>query len=67
LPKKQKEKAERKDSVREIKRQRAQEAYQIQRKVEAERKPRKWSKRKLIFGFAFLVIGIIIIAYTLVG
>jgi peroxiredoxin len=42
--------------VREVKRQKAQEAYKIQRTVEAERKPRKWLKRKLIFGFLMVAI-----------
>jgi peroxiredoxin len=41
---------------RQIRQQRAQEAYQIQREREAERKPRKWPKGKIVFGCCLIVL-----------
>jgi len=50
LPEKEKRKKGWKERQRErqIRQQRAQEAYQIQRQREAERKPRKWPKVKIL-------------------
>jgi len=46
---------------RQIKQQRAQEAYHIRREREAERKPRKWPKGKIIGAFCLIVL--IFVAY----
>lgn len=49
-----------KQRKRQLKLQRAQEAYQIQRERAAERKPRKWPKGKIIgtISILFLIFGI---------
>ncbi len=58
LPKKEKKKESwrEKQRKRQLKQQRAQEAYQIQREREAQKKPRKWPKGKIIFGFCLVVV-----------
>jgi cytochrome oxidase Cu insertion factor (SCO1/SenC/PrrC family) len=58
MPKKEKKKKSWKERQRErqLRQQRAQEAYQIQREREAEKKPRKWPKGKMIFGFCLIVL-----------
>jgi hypothetical protein len=58
MPKKEKKKKSWKERQREkqIRQQRAQEAYQVQREREAEKKPRKWPKGKMIFGFCLVVL-----------
>jgi len=63
LPKKEKKKESwrEKQRKRQLKQQRAQEAYQIQREREVEKKPRKWPKWKMIFGFCLIVL--VFIAY----
>lgn len=47
-------KLERKQRKRQLKQQRAQEAYEIQRERETEKRPRKWSKGKMILGFCLI-------------
>jgi hypothetical protein len=64
LPKKEKQKKKNwkeRQRERQIRQQRAQEAYQIQREREAEKRPRKWPKGKVIFGFC--LIAIVVAAY----
>jgi len=62
LPKKEKKKSWReRQRERQLKQQRAQEAYRIQRETEAERKPRKWPKGKIIGAFCLIVL--IFVAY----
>jgi len=64
LPKKEKNKKKswrERQRERQLRQQRAQEAYQIQREREAAKKPRKWSKGKLIFGFC--MVALIFTAY----
>ena len=41
---------------RQIKQQKAQEDYRIQREREAERKPRKWPKGKILMAVCLLVL-----------
>jgi len=41
---------------RQIRQQRSQETYQTQREKEAARKPRKWPKGKMIFGFCLIAL-----------
>ena len=62
MPKKEKKKSWReRQRERQLKQQRAQEAYRIQRETEAERKPRKWPKGKIIGAFCLIVL--IFVAY----
>jgi len=64
LPKKEKNKKKswrERQRERQLRQQRAQEAYQIQREREAAKKPRKWPKGKLIFGFC--MVALIFTAY----
>ena len=58
MPEKKKKKKSWKERQRErqIRQQKAQEAYQIQREREAERKPRKWPKGKIVFGFCLIAL-----------
>ncbi|MEM3011170.1 MAG: hypothetical protein QXE76_05105 [Candidatus Bathyarchaeia archaeon] len=57
MPKKEKKESWReRQRKRQLRQQRAQEAYQIQREREAEKKPRKWPKGKMIFGFCLIVL-----------
>lgn len=58
MPKKQKKRESWKEiqRKRQLKLQRAQEAYQIQREREAERKPRKWPKGKILGTFCLFII-----------
>jgi peroxiredoxin len=59
LPKKEKQKKKswkERQRERQIRQQRAQETYQIQREREAAKKPRKWPKGKMIFGFCLVVL-----------
>ena len=65
LPKKEKQKKKnRKETRRErqIKQQRALEAYETQRAREAQKKPRKYPKGKIVFGIC--LIGLIFVAYV---
>jgi peroxiredoxin len=39
-----------------LKQQRAQEAYRIQREKQAEKKPRKWPKGKILGAFCFIIL-----------
>lgn len=57
MPKKEKKKKSWKERQRErqLRQQRAQEAYQIQREKDSEKRPRKWSKGKIL-GAAFLIL-----------
>ncbi|MGB9756666.1 MAG: peroxiredoxin family protein [Candidatus Bathyarchaeales archaeon] len=57
MPKKQKKRESWKEIQRrrQLKQQRAQEAYQIQREREAERKPRKWPKGKILGTFCLVI------------
>jgi hypothetical protein len=57
MPKKEKKKSW-KDTQRErqIKQQRAQEAYKVQSEIEAKRKPRQWPKGKIIITVFLIVI-----------
>lgn len=63
MPKKTKKKKSWRERQRErqIRQQRAQEAYRIQKEIEAKRKPRQWPKGKIIFGVC--VIALIFIGY----
>jgi len=54
LPKKKSWKERQRE--RQIKRQRAQETYRIQRKREAERKPRQWPKGKILGALCLIAI-----------
>jgi len=54
-PKKQKKSWKERQRERQIKQQRTQETYQIQREREVQRKPRKWPKGKILGGF-FLIL-----------
>lgn len=45
-----------KQRKRQLRQQRAQEAYRIQKEKQAERKPRKWPKGKILGAFCFVVI-----------
>jgi len=58
VPKKEKKRESWKErqQKRLLKLQRAQEAYQIQREREAERKPRKWPKGKIIGAFSVIIL-----------
>jgi parallel beta-helix repeat protein len=57
MPKKEKKKSWKEiQRERQIKQQRGQEAYQIQREREAERKPRKWPKGKIFVAVCLLVL-----------
>jgi hypothetical protein len=58
VPKKKKKRESWKErqQKRLLKLQRAQEAYQIQREREAERKPRKWPKGKIIGAFSVIIL-----------
>jgi len=58
MPKREKKKKSWKERQREkqIKYQRAQEAYEIQREREIERKPRKWPRGKILGTFSLLVL-----------
>lgn len=56
-PKKQKEKGwKEKQRERQIRQQRAQEAYEIQREREVQRKPRKWPKGKILGTFCLVLL-----------
>jgi hypothetical protein len=62
LPKKKKKKSwKERQRERQIKQQRAEETYRIQREREAERKPRQWPKGKMVG--ALCLIAIILMAY----
>jgi parallel beta-helix repeat protein len=57
MPKKEKKKSWKEiQRERQIKQQRVQEAYQIQKEREAERKPRKWPKGKILAAVCLLVL-----------
>jgi len=57
MPKKKKKKSwKERQRERHIRQQRAQEVYQIQREREAERKPRKWRKGKVLGAICLLVL-----------
>jgi parallel beta-helix repeat protein len=57
MPKKEKKKNWKEiQRERQIKQQRVQEAYQIQKEREAERKPRKWPKGKILAAVCLLVL-----------
>jgi peroxiredoxin len=57
LPKKEKKESwKEKQRRRQHRQQKAQEAYQIQREREVEKKPRKWPKGKMIFGFCLVIL-----------
>ncbi len=57
MPKKEKKKSWKEiQRERQIKQQRAQEAYQIQKEREAERKPRKWPKGKILAAVCLIVL-----------
>ena len=56
-PKKQKKKSwKEKQRERQIRQQRAQEAYQIQREREIQRRPRKWPKGKILAAFCLILL-----------
>jgi hypothetical protein len=56
-PKKQKKKTwKEKQRERQIKQQRAQEAWEIQREIEVQRKPRKWPKGKILGAFCLVLL-----------
>ena len=61
MPKKKKKSWKERQRERQIRQQRAQEGYRIQREKEAERKPRQWSKGKILG--AVCLISLVIIAY----
>ncbi|MDH5691312.1 MAG: hypothetical protein OEY81_07790, partial [Candidatus Bathyarchaeota archaeon] len=62
MPKKKKKKSwKERQRERQIKQQRAQEVYRIQREREAERKPRQWPKGKILG--ALCLIAIIFVSY----
>jgi len=57
MPKKEKKKSwNERRRERQIKQQRAQEAFQVQQEKEAKRKPRKWPKGKILFAVCVLVL-----------
>ena len=59
LPKKEKQKRKswrERQRERQIRQQRAQEAYQIRREREAEKKPRKWPKGKILGVFCLILL-----------
>ncbi len=57
MPKKEKKKNwKERLQERQVKQQRAQEAYQLQREIEAKRKPRKWPKGKIFAAFFIIII-----------
>ncbi len=56
MPKKKKKSWKERQRERQIKQQRAQEVYQIQREREAERKPRKWPKGRIVGGLCFIIL-----------
>ena len=57
MPKKEKKKSWKEiQRERQLKQQRVQEAYKIQREREAERKPRKWPKGKIFVAVCLLVL-----------
>jgi peroxiredoxin len=58
MPKKQKKRESWKEMQRRrlLKQQRAQEAYRIQKEIEAERKPRKWPKGKILGTFCMFIM-----------
>jgi hypothetical protein len=55
-PKKQKKSWKERQRERQIKQQRAQETYQIQREREVQRKPRKWPKGKVLGAFCLILL-----------
>ncbi len=63
MPKKKKKKKSWKERQRErqIRQQKAQEAHRVQREREAERKPRQWSKGKILG--AICLISLMVVAY----
>lgn len=56
MPKKKKEHWKEIQRKRQLKQQRAQEAYRIQREREAERKSRKWPKGKILGAFCLVIV-----------
>ena len=57
MPKKEKKKSWKdRQRERQIKQQRAQETYRIQKEREAERKPRKWPKGKILAAVCLIVL-----------
>jgi len=65
MPKKRKKRESWKEMQRrrQIKQQRAQEAYQVQKEREAERKPRKWPKGKILGTFCIIILILGIYGY----
>ena len=59
MPKKNKKSWKERPREKQIRRQRAQEAYRIHKEREAERKPRQWPKGKIVVGICLvaLVLG----------
>jgi parallel beta-helix repeat protein len=56
MPKNKKKSRKERQRERQIKQERAQEAYRIRREREAERKPRQWSKGKILGAVCLLVL-----------
>jgi len=61
LPKKKKKSWKERQRERQIRQQRTQEAYRVQREKEAERKPRQWPNGKILG--ALCLIAIIFVSY----
>jgi len=64
LPKREKQKKKswkEKQRERKIRQQKAKEVYQIQREREAQQKPRKWPRNKIVFGFC--LVAMVFVAY----